>query len=136
MSLFTSNNIECWTPELSPFKHFISSSIYFSSRILKPRDHLFITKLINRPGISDTISRRKKKERRDWGLHFTGLDLDTRNHYQRVGGRDQHGPYTPRIDEPRSSLFQNLINIHFFIRKFSHSYFFSKHINRSINFKF
>ena len=27
-------------------------------------------------------------------------DLDTCNHYQRVGGRDQHGPHTPCIDEP------------------------------------
>ena len=54
----------------------------------------------SRPSISDTISWRKKTKKK------TGLDLDTRNHYQRVWGRDQHGESSPCIDEPKSSPFQ------------------------------
>ena len=60
----------------------------------------------SRPSIFDTTTRRKKKEKDGIGLHSTGLDLATRNHYQRVCGRDQNGPYTPCIDEPKSSPSQ------------------------------
>ena len=58
----------------------------------------------SQPSISDTTHLKKEKD--GIGLHFTGLDLNTRNHYQRVCGRDQHGQSSPCIDEPRSSPFQ------------------------------
>ena len=73
-----------------------------------PRDHLFIENLINLGLVSPTqaLEERKKKRKDGLGLHFTGLELDTRNHYQRARGKDQNGTYSPWIDEPRSLPFQ------------------------------
>ena len=58
----------------------------------------------------------RKKEKDGIGLHSTELDLDTRNHYQRVGGRDQHGQSSPCIDETISKshkyTFYSFVNFH------------------------
>ena len=87
--------------------------LLFVIRILRPKDNLFITNLINLGLVSPTQRTwRKKKEKDGIEVHITGFgSIATCNNYQRARGRDQHGPYSPCIDESRSSSFQNLLNI-------------------------
>ena len=100
-------------------------------RILRPKDHLFLTNLINLGLVSPTHNnRRKKKEKEGIGLHFTGFgSIATRNHYQRARGERPAWAKIFSISKSHRYTF-------LFIRKFSNSHFIFKHIIRTINLKF